>query len=272
MEEYSQNLRSLWSQMNDIEEVSAKRLVEEQQQKRAIDSLVKDILAVTSEATRLNAESKELEKENAQICYQILEKQNKISSLENETSALSQSLELLRQQTVSASAGLEDKRLNFSKITKDIVLKLQMGHDWLNSYKQKVAIENLVDEYSSTSSDMNLENMRDGMSMNCKKLTAQVQSKKTEYEKLEARQSQLHNENAKSKLLIVQLEQKIETFTPALKALDIESLEEELKALLTDAAGELEYFKSLEDQVKQVKGVSHAVKCQCGEEYMVEME
>ncbi|KAK8966425.1 hypothetical protein KSP40_PGU003963 [Platanthera guangdongensis] len=148
MEEYSQNLRSLWSQMNDIEEVSAKRLAEEQQQKRAIDSLVKDILAVTSEATRLNAESKELEKENAQICYQILEKQNKISSLENETSALSQSLELLRQQTVSASAGLEDKRLNFSKITKDIVLKLQLGHDWLNSYKQ-VAIENLVDEYSS---------------------------------------------------------------------------------------------------------------------------
>lgn len=267
-----QNLRSLRSQMNDIEEVSAKRLVEEQQQLTAIESLEKDVLAVTSEATRLNFESKELEKENAQICYQIFEKQNNISSLENETSTLSQSLELLRQQTISASAGLEEKRLNFLKIIEDIGLKLQKGYDWLNSYKQKVVIGNLVEEYSSTSSDMNLENMRDNMSMNCKKLIAQVQSKKTEYEKLEARQSQLRDEIAESKLLILQLEQRIETFTPTLKDLDIESLEEELKALLTDAAGELEYLKSLEDQVKQVKGVSHAVKCQCGEDYMVEME
>ncbi|XP_020684881.1 uncharacterized protein YGR130C isoform X2 [Dendrobium catenatum] len=263
MEEYLQNLRSLRSQINDIEEVAAKRSVEEQSQKTAIETLEKDIFSVASETTRLNAESKELEKERAQICGQIFEKQEKISSLENETSTLSQSLELLRQQIVSASEGLQEKRMYFAKIMEDSVFKLQQGHDWLNSYEQKITTANLVEEHYSPSSEMNLENM---------KLTAQVESKKAKHEELKARKSELGDENAKSKQLMVELEQKTESFTPALKALDVEALEEEHKALLADEAGELEYLKSLDDQITQLKSVSHAVKCQCGEEYMVELE
>ncbi|PKU74553.1 uncharacterized protein YGR130C isoform X1 [Dendrobium catenatum] len=272
MEEYLQNLRSLRSQINDIEEVAAKRSVEEQSQKTAIETLEKDIFSVASETTRLNAESKELEKERAQICGQIFEKQEKISSLENETSTLSQSLELLRQQIVSASEGLQEKRMYFAKIMEDSVFKLQQGHDWLNSYEQKITTANLVEEHYSPSSEMNLENMRDTWGMSYQKLTAQVESKKAKHEELKARKSELGDENAKSKQLMVELEQKTESFTPALKALDVEALEEEHKALLADEAGELEYLKSLDDQITQLKSVSHAVKCQCGEEYMVELE
>ncbi|KAH0450710.1 hypothetical protein IEQ34_021402 [Dendrobium chrysotoxum] len=271
MEQYLQNLRSLRSQINDIEEVAAKRSVEEQSQKTAIETLEKDLFSVASETTRLNAESKELEKERAQICGQIFEKQKKISSLENETSTLSQSLELLRQQIVSASKGLQEKRMYFAKIMEDSAFKLQQGHDWLNSYEQKITTANL----------------RDTMGMSYKNLMAQLESKKAEYEELKSRKSELRDQNAKliiptvsniadmlmyqSKQLMVELEQKTETFTPAVKALDVEALEEEHKALLTDEAGELEYLKSLDDQITQLKSVSHAVKCQCGEGYMVEL-
>ncbi|XP_020592786.1 intracellular protein transport protein USO1 [Phalaenopsis equestris] len=236
MEEYLQNLRSLRSQMNDIEEVAAKKSVEEQRQKTAIEALEKDLFSVASETTRISTESEDLEKEKAQICQQIFEKQKKISSFENETSTLSQSLELLRQQAVTASAGLEEKRMYFAKITEDFVFKLQQGHDRLKSYKLKM-----------------IANPREEMSTSYKKLITQVESKKNEYEELKIRKSQLHDEIAESKELMAQLELKKETFSPALRTLDMEALLEEHKALLADESGELEYLKSLEDQIKQVK-------------------
>ncbi|CAN6445632.1 unnamed protein product [Victoria cruziana] len=60
-------------------------------------------------------------------------------------------------------------------------------------------------------------------------------------------------------------------YEPTLKALETGDLEEEIKALTCDKAGEMEYLQSLHDRIRQLKGISEMVKCQCGEEYMVEM-
>ncbi|CAN6445631.1 unnamed protein product [Victoria cruziana] len=67
------------------------------------------------------------------------------------------------------------------------------------------------------------------------------------------------------------LQRRENDFPPTLKALETGDLEEEIKALTCDKAGEMEYLQSLHDRIRQLKGISEMVKCQCGEEYMVEM-
>lgn len=53
------------------------------------------------------------------------------------------------------------------------------------------------------------------------------------------------------------------------RALDIKTLEEECNTLLSDKAEATEYLQSLQAQVEILKGISHVVKCACGEEYRV---
>lgn len=54
--------------------------------------------------------------------------------------------------------------------------------------------------------------------------------------------------------------------------MDIRSLEEEYNALLSGKTGETEYLQSLQEQVEKLKGISHVVKCSCGEEYRVQTD
>ncbi|KAF5194728.1 tropomyosin [Thalictrum thalictroides] len=58
---------------------------------------------------------------------------------------------------------------------------------------------------------------------------------------------------------------------PEQRAMDMNTLEEERKALLSDEAGEMEYLQTLQHQFKQLKGISRVIKCACGEQYKVEM-
>ncbi|KAG0503361.1 hypothetical protein HPP92_003433 [Vanilla planifolia] len=244
MEEYLQNLRHLRSQMNDIEEAAAKRSVEEQKQKTSIEALEKDLHSVESETTHLNIESKEMENERALICQQISEKQKKLLSLDDEAHTLLQSIELLRQEIIHVSAKLEERSCYFSKIMEESVFKLQQKLDWLNSFTLQMASGNQGKKNAS---------------------------RKAKYEELKTRKNELNEEKHKSELLRMQLEQKSEAFTPAIKELDLEALQEEHKALLADVSGEIDYLNSLMEQIKQLKSVSHEVKCQCGEQYKVEL-
>ncbi|XP_022152474.1 uncharacterized protein LOC111020195 [Momordica charantia] len=54
---------------------------------------------------------------------------------------------------------------------------------------------------------------------------------------------------------------------PELREMDVVTLDEEYKALLSDKAGETEYSQSLQDQIAKLKGISRVIKCTCGEEY-----
>ncbi|PIA47077.1 hypothetical protein AQUCO_01400048v1 [Aquilegia coerulea] len=58
---------------------------------------------------------------------------------------------------------------------------------------------------------------------------------------------------------------------PEQRAMTMNTLEEEHKALLSDEAGEMEYLQTLQRQFKQLKGISRVIKCACGEQYKVEM-
>lgn len=71
---------------------------------------------------------------------------------------------------------------------------------------------------------------------------------------------------------IEQLKCSAKDFKTEFLEMDIKTLEEEYTALLSDRAGEIEYLQSLQKQIKQLKDISHMVKCACGVEYKVAME
>lgn len=70
---------------------------------------------------------------------------------------------------------------------------------------------------------------------------------------------------------IKQLKSRVDGYPPELGAMDINGLEEEHKALLSDKAGESEYLQSLQHQILKLKGITHTVHCECGVQYKVEM-
>ncbi|KAH7660222.1 hypothetical protein IHE45_16G085300, partial [Dioscorea alata] len=102
---------------------------------------------------------------------------------------------------------------------------------------------------------MKLDNMGEETSESYNDLLVQMEHAKAELDELKAKKSEI--ELASNKLEV--------------KEMDMKSLEEEHKALLADKAGETEYLHSLQAQINQLKVISHAVKCPCGEEYTVNL-
>ncbi|KAM0942573.1 hypothetical protein DsansV1_C14g0128511 [Dioscorea sansibarensis] len=144
MGEYLKNMRSLRYQMNDIEEEAAKRSVQEQKQMTAIDAMEKDLELVKLETMRLSEDAEELVRAKEQLCCQIVERQEKIRSLETESSTLSQTLELLQQGKLSVAAKFEEKRNYYRKTLEDLGAKLQEQQDWFNNHK--ISITQLVED------------------------------------------------------------------------------------------------------------------------------
>ncbi|KAI9201309.1 hypothetical protein LWI28_021420 [Acer negundo] len=86
-----------------------------------------------------------------------------------------------------------------------------------------------------------------------KTLMAKLDSAKAKLDGFAQMKSKLVMENSQAELL----------------AMDVTTLEEEHKALLSDKAGETEYMLSLQDQIEKLKGISHVINCACGKEYKV---
>ncbi|KAG6737167.1 hypothetical protein POTOM_059792 [Populus tomentosa] len=105
-----------------------------------------------------------------------------------------------------------------------------------------------------------------------KNLIAKLDSAKSKLVEIAQMKSKLVTENNKMKQSIEQLKGSAKDFKTELFEMDIKTLEEEYKALLSDRAGEIEYLQSLQKQIKQLKDISHMVKCACGVEYKVAME
>ncbi|XP_058115310.1 MAR-binding filament-like protein 1 isoform X3 [Magnolia sinica] len=277
MEEYLQNMKNLRSQMNDFENEAANVSVEEEKLKTEIQAMENDILSAQSETKRLKQETDEMVKTKGEICCRILEKQKKIASLETESSTLSQTLELLQQEKVNLSAKIKEKRTFYGKVMEEMSVQLQERQDWFNSHMPNREVEEIIDgETGTPNTEMhpikgNLDSLAYETNEKYKDLIAQSESAKYKLKETIAKKSKYQLENSETKHITEQLKRRLNEFPPELKAMDIEALEEEHKALLSDKAGEVEYLQSLQERIEQIKGISQAVKCRCGQEYTVEM-
>ncbi|GLU17125.1 hypothetical protein SLE2022_335190 [Rubroshorea leprosula] len=96
MEEYLNYMKTLRSQMSDVEDQAAKISVEEQMHIVTIQTMENDLNSAKSETKQLKDDAEQM-----------------------------MTLELIQQERVSLSAKLKDKRAYYSKVAEDISHKLQ---------------------------------------------------------------------------------------------------------------------------------------------------
>ncbi|KAE8022219.1 hypothetical protein FH972_008039 [Carpinus fangiana] len=244
MDEYLQYMKTLRSQMNDVEDQAAKISVEEQMQLTTIQTMENDLNSAKSETKQLKEDTELMMKAKGQICSQILEKQRKFASLESDSSSLTQTFELIQQERANLSAKFMEKSTYYTKFAEDMNAKLQQQQDWFESKKPSRELEE-----------------QDLVNVKIDEQTGQTEGKASI-------DSDLIMDNL-AKQFLEQVKCKASDFKPELREMDIKTLEEEHNALLSDIAGETEYLQSLLDQIVKLKGISLPVKCACGEEYKV---
>ncbi|QCD85586.1 hypothetical protein DEO72_LG3g105 [Vigna unguiculata] len=286
MEEYLQYMKTLRSQMNDVEDEAAKISVEEEMQLTNVRTLENDIESAKSGITQLKEDTEKMRAAKGEICSKILEKQKRIASLEFDTIKLSQTLELIQQERVGLSSKLSEKRAYYSKVAEDMNAKLQKQQEWVSStrnisrelQKHDLVTGKVVGEISKaegmalyfrkTGATCNLvvDNLGSVVRTN---LINELDSAKARLEEILTLKAKVLTENTKIKLAIEDVKCRENEFKPELKAAGLTALEEEYKALLSDKAAETEYLQSLERQVEKLKEIRHVVKCACGEEYTV---
>ncbi|MFS7951629.1 hypothetical protein Hanom_Chr07g00597351 [Helianthus anomalus] len=263
MDEYLQHMKTLRSHMNDAEDQAAKISVEEQMQITTIQTLTKEIDSAKSEIKRLKEDSDVMKNAKGDICSKIVERQRKIALLENDSSTLSQTLELIQQEKVNLSTKLVDKRTSYEKTEEELGTKLKEQQDWLNKYKSN----SKSGQHSSVHVTC-CESRDDGYGNMMKKIDAA----KAKFDNLTQMRSELASECHKVKQSLEELKCRMDSYEPKLRDMPNEALEEEVRALMSDKSGETEYQESMQSQIDTIKEISHMVKCGCGEEYKVEVD
>ncbi|RDX97929.1 hypothetical protein CR513_19234, partial [Mucuna pruriens] len=285
MEEYLEHMKTLRSQMNDVEDEAAKISVEEEMQLTNIRTLENDIDLAKSGITLLKEETEKMKAAKGEICSKILEKQKRTASLECDTSKLTQTLELLQQDRVGLSAKLSEKRAYYSKVAEDMNDKLQKQQvrfhsssllfDWVSTKRigrerkeHDLVTEKVVGQRRKAGAHDNL--VMDNVGSDVRKnLITELDSAKARLDEILILKAKVLTENNKIKLAIEDVKCRENEFKEELKAANITALEEEYNALLSDKSGETEYLQSLEKRVEKLKEIHHVVKCACGEEYTV---
>jgi len=276
-------MKSLRSYMNDLEDDAAKRSVEEQQQRTAIDAHDADIALVRAQAKQASEEAEQLGIARAKVGMQMAEKQGRIAALEIECATLKQTLELLHQETASTFVKLSEKRLFYTKTTETLTVKLQEQQEWL-SMKNKItgkerhvaksqSKQNIIEgeKHVMFNSEGSLDKFESDPPNKHGKLYTQLVSAQLKIQDIKSQRSALLLEISKIKQILEQEKNIIAGFPAALKQMGMKSLEEEYKALQGDKSGEVEYFQSLDETINVMKGVSDPVKCRCGLEYDVKL-
>ncbi|AEE31601.1 tropomyosin [Arabidopsis thaliana] len=235
MEEYLQYMKTLRSQMTDVEDHAAKVSVEEQMQVTTISTLEKDLEHALSETKRLKEETDQKTRTRGEICSHILEKQRKISSMESDSVNIAQSLELILQERDSLSAKLVSKRSNYLKTAEEARTKLEEQKGWFISHM---------------SNETGQQGHKKETRNNLMELSDSARAK---LDQAKLMRSNLLQENSKIKLSIENVKHKINEFKPELMSVDIKILEEEYTALLSDESGEAEYLSSLQSQAEKLK-------------------
>ncbi|CAO2175825.1 unnamed protein product [Urochloa humidicola] len=104
-------------------------------------------------------------------------------------------------------------------------------------------------------------------------LYTRLESAELKIEDINSKRSTLLSEINQVKQILEQEKNIFSGFPGALQQMDMNSLEEEYKALQGDKAGEIEYLHFVEETIGGMNhiGVSEPVKCCCGLEYKVEL-
>ncbi|XP_017981590.1 PREDICTED: uncharacterized protein LOC18592796 isoform X2 [Theobroma cacao] len=264
MEEYLEFMKTLRSQINDVEDQGSKISAQGQMHFTTIQTLQDDIVSVKSQAKQLREDTEQMVKAKGQICSEIIGKQRKIASLESDSSTLTQTLELIQQEKLSLSSKLMEKSTYYSKVAKDLSTKLQQQqvNNELDGQRTesegKCGIENHpIMDYVNNEADNDLIVKLD---LAKAKLDGIVQMK-----------AKLVTDNGKIKESIEEAKCRANNFKPEVLEMSTDALEEEYKVLLSEKDGETEYLCSLQNQVERMKGISNVIKCACGEEYTVKL-
>ncbi|KAK7313949.1 hypothetical protein VNO77_39156 [Canavalia gladiata] len=262
MDLYLQYMKTLRSQMNEVEDQAAKISVEEEMQLTNIRTLERDIDSAKSGITELKEDTEKMKSEKGEICSKILEKQKRIASLESDISKLTQTMELMQQERVVLSAKLSVKRAYYTKVAEDMDAKFQK-----QQVNDKIVVQrSKAEEKAGADGNFIMDNQGSDARKN---LIAELDSAKARLDEILHLKAKVLMENSKIMLAIEDVKNRENEFKPELQAADITAIEEEYNALLSDKAGETEYLQSLERQVEKLKEIHHVVKCACGEEYTV---
>ncbi|KAK1436650.1 hypothetical protein QVD17_02432 [Tagetes erecta] len=279
MEEYLQYMKTLRSHINDVEDQAAKISVEEQMQITTIQTLTKEIELAKSEAKRLKEDSALMKNAKGDICSKILERQRKIALLENDSSTLSQTLELIQQEKINLSSKLAEKRTSYGKTEEELNTKLKEQQDWLNSYSssskfgQHTMVNTEADHRGNryaVGNDANTLVTSGNQDDAYKNIVSEIDAAEAKFNNLTQMRSKFATERHKVKQSLEELKCRMDNYTLKLKNMPSEALEEEVRALMSDKSGEIEYQESMQKQIDTMKEISHMVKCGCGEEYKVE--
>lgn len=212
MDGYLHYVKTLRSQINDVEDQAAKISVEEQMRITAIHTLETDLVSAKSQTGRLKEETNQMVKEKNWICSQILAKQKRIATLESDSSTLTQTLELIQQERVSLSAKVIEKSTYYNKVAEVINGKLQEQQDWINTHKLAIEagdcslVKVKIDEQTGdTEGNFSIEDHliidSQGYEPN-KQLQAKLESAKAKLDNIIQRKPKLVLENSKVLLLI----------------------------------------------------------------------
>ncbi|MCE0480871.1 hypothetical protein HAX54_038062 [Datura stramonium] len=270
MDEYLQCMKTLRTQMNDVEDQAVKITAEEQMQITKLQNLENEINSVKCQTSHLREEiAKKLEKKG-QICSMILEKQRKIASLGADSSTLNQTSELLQHERNNLSAKLLQKSDYYAKTIKELTAQLGEQQDWINDCKPNLWVgENgqVTDKIGEKTGEIeeNQDNVAEILKMN-------LAEAKTKLNQMSEPNSKLVTENSQVRRCIELLKSKMNDFKAQLRQMDSKSLQEEYQALLSDKAGEAEYLQSLQLQIAKLMRISHCIKCSCGEEFKLDMD
>ncbi|KAI3684613.1 hypothetical protein L6452_33837 [Arctium lappa] len=302
MEEYLQYMKTLRSHMNDVEDQAAKASVEEQMQTTTTQILMKEIELVNSNESAAKSEKKRLKEDSdlmmkakGHICSQILERQRKLALLENDSSTLSQTLELIQQERVNLSTKLVEKRTSYGKTEEEMnnTLKEQQVNIQIDSRGIDSAVidanKNHLNyvkkiKYGAFPHNANFETYVTGnydaktlvssgnLDEVYKNTMAKVDAAKAKFDTLTQMRFEHASERHKDKQSSEELKHRMDNIKPELRDMASETLEEELQALMSDKRGETEYQESLQNRIDTFKGISNTVNCGCGEEYKVEVD
>ncbi|GER27625.1 leucine zipper protein 1 [Striga asiatica] len=280
MEELFQYMKTFRSQINDVADQAAKISVEEHMQCTTIQTLQKDLDSVKNETKKVMEEHDQINKAKAQICLQLLDKQKKIVLLESDSSTLSQTMELMRQEVLSLSGKLVDQRTHYKKVNEDICGQLKQQQEWVNAQNFGLETrEGSVNKRAGGTKVALISNNKQIFGYHIEYVDnvdqreiPDFEAAQVKFDKIEQLRSNLVSENNKLRQSLEAVKNKMTEFKPELRDMDEKSLKEELQALLSDKAGEAEYVQTLQHQIMRLKEISHTVRCSCGGEYIVKLD
>ncbi|CAN4119722.1 unnamed protein product [Withania somnifera] len=268
MEEYLQCMKTLRTQINDVEDQAVKISAEEQMQITTLQNLENEINSVKSQTHHLREEIATILEKKGHVCPMILEKQRKIASLGADSSTLNQTSELLQQERNNLSAKLLQKSGYYSTTIEEVTAQLGEQQDWIKDCKQNLwvgendQVTNKIGEETGETEE-NQDNVE-------KILKTNLTDAKTKLKQMSVLKSKLVRENSQVRRSIELLKSKIEK--AQLREMDSKSLQEECQALLSDKAGEAGYLQSLQLQIAKLMRISNSIKCSCGEEFKIDMD